>query len=342
MMIKTTVPLPKVVLLSALLCSPVLAQGAAKAGLTASSPPAAIAATPSTANSEQVTVTRNAVDRLLRDARQQKKAGNTDQAISMMLDASQQLRRIGYERDQVSVLREMTLEQDPAISRAGSQAMANYYYAKYLDTKPRDAQWLLEALAWAHYSGDESLLQRFTARKPDKAHENIDARGKKRGLELKMDDQLYLASEMIRLNRTDELNKTLENWPYPIDQAHTLQGTTLLHNAVWYKKTGIARMLVEQYKANVNVTDLENDTPLDYAEYLQANDLINYLKSKGAKSNKQYAADRKPPQGQPTLEELKAKNPDALKLPDDKKTALPVQPATKPQATTPAPPAARP
>jgi ankyrin repeat protein len=51
-------------------------------------------------------------------------------------------------------------------------------------------------------------------------------------------------------------------------------------------------MLVEEYHANVNVADKQNDTPLDYAEYQKAADLVEYLKSKGAKANKQYG---KPP-----------------------------------------------
>jgi ankyrin repeat protein len=121
---------------------------------------------------------------------------------------------------------------------------------------------------------------------------DIDQRAKQRGEELKADDQLFLASEMIRQNQVDELKKILKNWTYPIDRIHSLDGTSLLHVAVWNKKTGIARMLVEEYHANVNVADKQNDTPLDYAEYQKAADLVEYLKSKGAKANKQYG---KPP-----------------------------------------------
>lgn len=293
--------------------------------------PAAIPAQSTAATPKGGTITRNEIDRLLRDARQLHTQGETAKAQAMMLEAAQRLQQTGYERDKVSILREMTLDSDPAFVSAGSKAMAEHYYQKYLTTKPRDAQWLLEALAWGHYAGDETLLKRFSARVPDKSHENIDERGKQRGLDLKADDRLYLASEMIRLNQIEELKKQLKDWPYPIDRIHSIEGTSLLHNAVWHKKTGIARMLVEEYKANVNVVDKENDTPLDYAHYKQATDLVQYLTSKGGKANKDYsktAPAAKRIVGQPSLDTLKMKNPDVLKLPSEqKKPAQSTQPA---------------
>ena len=130
---------------------------------------------------------------------------------------------------------EPTVGQAPEAQQyvqAGQRAMAEYYYKRYLETKPRDAQWLLEALAWGNAAGDETLLKRFAARVPDKAHENIDERGRLRGIELKVDDALYLAFERIRLDKGDAVG-SLQNWPYPIDQKHSLLGTSLLHMAVW-------------------------------------------------------------------------------------------------------------
>lgn len=277
---------------------------------------------PSLGSSNNKATSRLEIDRLLRDARQQRAQGNILQAQTMMLEAAQKLRQGGYARDQVSIFREMTLDPDSGTAKAGSQAMADYYYRLYLDSNPRDAQWLLEALAWANYSGDDALSKRFSARRPDKAHENIDERGKQRGEELKADDQIYLASEMIRLNQVDALKKQLQHWPYSIDRLHSLEGTSLLHRAVWYKKTGIARMLVEEYGANVNVVDKQNDTPLDYAEYQQADDLIAYLNSKGGRSSKKYPAKPNAATGvknQPSLDQLQKQNPAALRLPQDKK-----------------------
>jgi hypothetical protein len=322
----------------ALLCATLSTAGlavAAPATADGSQPPAPPSSLARPAEKATTAQTRVEIDRMLRDARQLKAAGKVTEAQELMLDAALKLRQRGFERDQVTVLREMTLDSDPAFARAGSVGMAEYYYQKYLTSKPRDAEWLLEALAWAHYSGESSLLERFTARKPDKAHENIDARGKQRGEELKADDQQYLVAEMIRLNQVEPLRKTLKSWPYPINRIHTVDGTSLLHTAAWHQKTGIARMLVEEYKADVNVVDKQNDTPLDYAIYQESRDLIDYLKSKGGRANKLYDT----PQGkaaakslrpivapQPTLEQLKQANPDALKLPANS-TAKPA-PAT--------------
>lgn len=305
-------------------------------------PPAALApltptagqiSQPSLPTNTNKAASRLEIDRLLRDARQQREQGNTVQAQTMMLEAAQKLRQSGYARDQVSIFREMTLDSDPGTVKAGSQAMADYYYRSYLDSIPRDAQWLLEALAWAHYSGDDALIKRFSARRPDKAHENIDERGKQRGEELRADDKIYLASEMIRLNQVDALKKQLQHWPYSIDRLHSLEGTSLLHRAAWYKKTGIARMLVEEYGANVNVVDLQSDTPLDYAEYQQADDLVSYFNSKGGRSSKKYPAKSATDtdvKNQPSLDQLQKQNPAALRLPQDKKT-ISKQPINKQQ-----------
>ncbi len=214
-----------------------------------------------------------------------------------MLDAAIQFKQIGFEHDQITVLRDMTLEPTvgkpesvAAYVRAGQQAMAEFYYTKYLNTKPRAAQWLLEALAWANYADDEALLTRFAARVPNKEHENIDERGRQRGKELKSDDALFLAFEEIRLNNVETVKATLAAWPYSIDMKHSLLGTSLLHTAVWYNKPDTVKLLIEQFKANVNVEDNDKgkDTPLDYAYHQQFNELVTYLKSKGGKTNNYY------------------------------------------------------
>lgn len=157
------------------------------------------------------------MDKQLTLARNAKTKGDWGNAQAAMLEAAQNLRRMGFEQDQVSVLRDMTLEptvgQAPEAQQyvqAGQRAMAEYYYKRYLDTKPRDAQWLLEALAWGNAAGDEVLLKRFAARVPDKEHENIDERGRLRGIELKVDDALYLAFERIRLDKGEAVS-SLQN-----------------------------------------------------------------------------------------------------------------------------------
>jgi hypothetical protein len=272
------------------------------AGTEPAAPPAAIAAPhPPSAETAKAYApsagkvqARFEMDKQLNLARDAKAKGDWGNAQAAMLDAAQKLRKMGYEHDQVSVLREMTLEptvgqapQAQQYVQAGQQAMAEYYYKRYLETKPRDAQWLLEALAWGNVAGDEKLLKRFTARVPDKAHENIDERGRLRGIELKADDALYLAFERIRLDK-GEVVSSLQNWAYPIDQKHSLLGTSLLHMAVWYNKPDVVKALVEQHKATVNIEDKEKDTPLDYAYHQQLNDLVAYLKSKSGKTNNTY------------------------------------------------------
>lgn len=270
------------------------------AGTEPAAPPAAIAAPqPQPAATEAGPAggirARFKIDSLLQQARMAKDQGDWGNAQAGMLDAAQQLQKMGYERDQVSVLREMTLEPVAGKSEqagnyvlAGQRAMADYYYSKYLKSKPRDAQWLLEALAWANVAADEALLKRFTARVPDKAHENIDERSRQRALGLKNDDALYLAFEDIRMGKTDTVLATLKTWPYPIDQKHSLLGTSLLHIAAWYNKPDVVKALVEQHKANVNVADNEKDTPLDYAYHLKLDELAAYLLSKGGKPNNDY------------------------------------------------------
>ena len=244
------------------------------AGTEPAAPPAAIAApSPAPVPSEATKAyaptagkvkARFEMDKQLTLARDAKTKGDWGNAQAAMLEAAQNLRRMGFEQDQVSVLRDMTLEptvgQAPEAQQyvqAGQRAMAEYYYKRYLDTKPRDAQWLLEALAWGNAAGDEVLLKRFAARVPDKEHENIDERGRLRGIELKVDDALYLAFERIRLDKGEAVS-SLQNWPYPIDQQHSLLGTSLLHMAVWYNKPDVVKALVEQHKATVNIEDKED------------------------------------------------------------------------------------
>ncbi len=275
------------------------------------------------------------ISKLIDDAHKAQEENRWQDAQKNMLDAAQRLAKLGMERDQVSALREMTLENNAGYANAGARAMAEYYYKKYLHNKPRDAQWLLEALAWAHYASANDLLKdRFTARRPDKEHENIDERGKQRGEELKADDKLYLASELIRTGQQEALQNTLKEWPYPIDRIHSLQGTSLLHSAVWHKKLDAVRLLVEQHKADINVVDKENDTPLDYANHLRAMDIVKYLKSKGAKANKLHQNSTRN-NGQPTLDELKRNNPAALQLPQDKSPTTPSSAAAPNKRTQP-------
>jgi hypothetical protein len=229
------------------------------------------------------------VDALLRQARIHRDNREWEQGKVLMLEAANRLKQIGFEQDQVSILREMTMESDAGYVEAGSRAMADYYFRRYLASRPRDAQWLLEALAWANYAGADDLVKKYSpSARPDKEHSNIIERGRVRGEELKADDQLYMASELIRLSKNNELTDKLANWPYSINRIHSLQGASLLHMAVWYKKTDIATMLVEKYNADVNVTDNEKDTPLDYAYHQKVDELVKFLKSKGAKANKQY------------------------------------------------------
>lgn len=260
-------------------------------------PPAAIAAQPApvavdSAGKEGRMRARFAIDRQLKQAHAAKERGDWTTAQTSMLDAARQLKLMGLENDQVKTLREMTLEptegkpeQAQQYVRAGQQALADFYYRRYLDIKPRDAQWLLEALGWANYAADDQLLKRFSARVPDKAHENIDERGKQRGLELKTDDALYQEFYLIRTGKPEQVTASLKTWPYPINTRHSQMGTSLLHIAVWHNKPDIVKALVEQYKADVNLGDNDKDTALDYANHLKLESLATYLKSKGGKSN---------------------------------------------------------
>lgn len=236
-----------------------------------------------------VSINRKMVDQQLQAAQTLRTEGNLPLAVQTTVSVINQLAEHGYEQDSLRLMREMTLDAEPAFSRAGSELLAKYYYQKkYLVLTPADPEWLLEARAWAVYSGNQQLTDSFKPRADDEAHRQAIAKATARGEELKADDRLFLAFEMIRANRRTELRKLLQSWPYSIDRAHSQDGTSLLHKAVWYKKTDIARMLVDEFKADINVVDQENDTPLDYAQYQQAKEIVDFLASRDAKANKQY------------------------------------------------------
>ncbi|HQQ63568.1 MAG TPA: ankyrin repeat domain-containing protein [Pseudomonadales bacterium] len=260
---------------------------AAPAAVTATPAPPATAA-PVIAKPKP-RLSRQEIDRLISDAHTLYAQGHFPEALAKMQDATTTLQETGYDEDQAAILRDMTLDPNPDYARTGKRGLAEHFYRKYLNSSPRDAKWLLEALGWAHYAGADDLLKnRFTSRLPDKSHENIDARGEQRGKELQADDQLFLVFEDIRQGNHDSLQARLKNWPYPIDLLHSAQGTSLLHMAVWYQKIDVVKQLVEQYKANINTTDKENDTPLDYAYHQKNTDIIKYLTARKAKANKNY------------------------------------------------------
>lgn len=242
------------------------------------------------------------IDKIIQRAHEAKKQGRWSAAQQDMLSAAQQLKAKGFPNDQVKLLRDMTLE--PVAGRppealqyvnAGRSELAKVYYQRYLQTKPRDAQWLLEALAWAAFANDAALAQSFPARVPDKAHENIEQRAQDRARELEQDDALTAVFDALRDRKNTGLAESLKKWPYPVDYHHSQEGVTLLHMAVWFNRADVARVLVENFHANVNVEDKEKDTPLDYAMHQGNNDMVTYLKSKGGKANHQYKPAAKTP-----------------------------------------------
>lgn len=229
------------------------------------------------------------IDKLISDAHTLYAQGHIPEALAKMQEAAGELQRTGNEEDLASILRDMSLDPNPEYAKVGKRGLAEYFYRKYLASKPRDARWLLEALGWAHYANADDLLKsKFVARVPNKEHENIDARGEQRGKELQADDQLFLAFEDIRQGNSNGLQTRLKNWSYPIDLLHSAQGTSLLHMAVWYQKIDVVKQLVEQYKANINVADKENDSPLDYAYHQKNTEIIKYLTARKARANKNY------------------------------------------------------
>lgn len=281
-----------------------------------------------------VAAARVDVDRLLTRARAARVQNDWPASQELMLQAATALQKIGYDTDQVKVLREMTLEPNNAYAAAGARALAEFYHKRYLKQRPRKADWLLEAIAWAHYARADDLVSRYVATaRPDTAHAGIAERGKQRGDELRADDQLYLAGEDIRLNRQTELEARLKDWPWDINRLHSLQGTSLLHVAVWYRKADTVKLLVEKYQANVNVVDRENDTPLDYAYHQREDGIATYLKGRGGKPNNTYHVPKA--NAQPTLDELKKLNPSVLAPPEPKKPARPVAPPVAPPAAVP-------
>jgi hypothetical protein len=279
--------------------------------------PAAPSGVPSVAKPDGVN-RRFDIDRRIKKLQQEKAANNWAVAQAGMLEAASDLGKLGYPADQLATLREMTLETvddkpdgAQAYVLAARSALAEHYYREYLGSKPRDAKWLLEALGWANYAQNTELLKRFTARAPDKAHENIDKRGVQRGAELAIDDALFLTFEEMRKNKPGVFTASLQEWPYPINIRHTQVGASLLHMAVWYNKPEIVKLLVEKKKAEVNVVDYENDTPLDYAQHKKLDAIASYLKSKGATANNKPAS--KPAAG--TGAPLKPAAPAAKVLP---------------------------
>jgi hypothetical protein len=271
-------------------------------------------------------VTRQEIDSIINAARDQYAQGHIAEAQAKMLDAANKLQATGYDQDQANVLRDMTLDSNADYAKAGKRGLAEYFYRKYLATSPRDAKWLVEALGWAHYAAADDLLKnKFTARAPDKSHENMDARGTQRGKELQADDQLFLTFEEIRQGNNEAVKSRLLNWSYPMDLLHSVQGTSLLHMAVWYQKMDVVKLLVEQYKANINTADKENDTPLDYAYHQKSTEIIKYLTSRKAKANKNY-------QQQMFSAPAPAQKPDAQKPavvpPANKSPANTAKPAT--------------
>lgn len=240
-------------------------------------------------------INRNMVDQQLQTAKNLRQDGNIERAASTMVSVINQLTEHGYEQDALRLMREMTLDREPAFASAGAELLGSYYYhQKYLLIQPPDPEWLLEARAWAVYSGNEELLKRFTALADDAGHSQAISDAVSRGQSIKADDHMYLAFERIRSNERSQLRKELRNWPYDINRAHSQDGTSLLHKAVWYKKTDIVRMLVDEFKADVNVVDDENDTPLDYARYQQAREIIEFLTVRKARANKQYGQQARP------------------------------------------------
>lgn len=246
-------------------------------------------------------INRNMVDQQLHTAKNLRREGNIERAASTMVSVINQLTEHGYEQDALRLMREMTLDREPAFSNAGAELLGSYYYHhKYLVIAPPDPEWLMEARAWAVYSGNETLLNSFTPLVDDAAHSQAISAAVERGHSIKADDHMYLAFERIRANERALLRAELRRWPYDINRAHSQDGTSLLHKAAWYKKTDIVRMLVDEFKADVNIVDDENDTPLDYARYQQAREIIEFLTLRQAIANKQYgqpqrqAADKKP------------------------------------------------
>lgn len=278
------------------------------------------------------------IDKIIQRAHEAKKQGNWSAAQQDMLSAAQQLKAKGFPNDQVKLLRDMTLE--PVAGRppealqyvnAGRSELAKVYYQRYLQTKPRDAQWLLEALAWAAFANDAALVKSFPARVPDKAHENIEQRAQDRARELEQDDALTAVFDALRDRKNTGLAESLKKWPYPVDYHHSQEGVTLLHMAVWFNRADVVRVLVEDLHANVNVEDKEKDTPLDYAMHQGHNDMVAYLKSKGGKANHQYK-----PAAKPSAVKTPVVNapPPAIAKPKD--TVRPAPPATV-QPSTPRP-----
>ena len=237
-------------------------------------------------------ISRKELDRLANEARQLRAQNKIPEAQAGMLDLATKLRLLGYEQDGANILRDMSLDENAEYAKAGKRALAERFYRAYLNSAPRNAKLLVEALGWAHYAGaDDLLANKFLARVPNKEHENMDARGEQRGKELAADDQLFFAFEEIRQGHIGAAQMRLnDKWAYPIDQLHSVQGAGLLHMAVWYQQVEAVKMLVEQYKANINFADKQNDTPLDYANHVKNQEIIQYLKSKHARANKPVVA----------------------------------------------------
>lgn len=242
-------------------------------------------------------INRNMVDQQLQTAKNLRRDGNIERAASTMVSVINQLTEHGYEQDALRLMREMTLDREPAFANAGAELLGGYYYYnKYLVLQPTDPEWLMEARAWAVYSGNETLLNSFTPLANDAEHSQAMSAAVERGHSIKADDHMYLAFERIRANERAQLRAELRRWPYDINRAHSQDGTSLLHKAVWYKKTDIVRMLVDEFKADVNSVDDENDTPLDYARYQQAREIIEFLTLRKARANKQYGQNPSPAQ----------------------------------------------
>lgn len=141
-------------------------------------------------------------------------------------------------------------------------------------------------VAGSHVRNDVRLVRSVLPSKDQSlvaiAGKSIDSTGNKEWQGSGFD---FLLREIERNERPSAtLMKSLATNPEVVKKLGGRLDRTLLHHAAAHNKLEIVKYLCLRYFANVNATEKDGETPLDYALAVNAVDVVDFLRSKGAKT----------------------------------------------------------